>query len=62
MVKKIVIDASEKYLAKKEREVRIRGRFDSPKSNPTNKDIYAFLSDTNLRLSEIYDLIKSKKG
>ncbi|MDO7787502.1 hypothetical protein [Desulforamulus aquiferis] len=60
MVKKVVINASEKYLAKKEREVRIKGRFRNQKINPTNKDLYEYLNDTNARLSEIYDLLKEQ--
>jgi hypothetical protein len=56
--KGIVIKQSEEYRHKKERESRILERKIAPKLNPSNKDIYEYLNDTNERLSEIYDLLK----
>ena len=48
-----------KATPKHQREKRIKDQRENPKANPTNKDIQQLLLDTNDRLSEIYDLLKT---
>ena len=57
--KKIIVKKDEKEILKAEREQRIKDRKDISKTNITNREVFEYLNDTNDRLEEIYDLIKS---
>ena len=56
--KKIVVKKDEKQITKEEREARIKEN-KNKKTKVSLEDVFQYLNDTNSRIEEIYDLVKS---
>jgi len=55
-MKGFLVSPTSEYLEKLEREQRIEDRKNKT-GTITNKEIFEFLVDTNIRIEEIYDLL-----